>query len=150
MDISKLQVIEKTLVLCRPGLEGHALIFSCENNKIATCCWTTIHKRMSDPTKKRYLTSKGKGEAPTRWLGAKLLLESNPIPARDAWRVQSKLCVHQDPEIPQRLSQTCLWVFECLLQKHSQHWPATGIGALAAADFRHAACSISPLRGGHH
>ena len=32
-------------------------------------------------------------------------LESNPIPARDAWRAQTKLCPHQDPETPQRLSQ---------------------------------------------
>ena len=38
--------------------------------------------------------------------GAKLHLESNPIPTRDAWRAQTKHCVHQ--ENPQRLSQTCL------------------------------------------
>ena len=150
MDMSKLQEIEKTLVLERLGLEGHALIFSCKNSKIATCCWSAIHRRMLDPTKKRYLTSKDKGEFPTRWLVAKLLLESNPIPASAAWRAQSKPCVHQDPEIPQRLSQTCLWVFECLLQQHGQQWPATGIGALAAEDFRHPAGSISPLRGGRH
>ena len=31
---------------------------------------------------------------------------------------QTKPCVHQDPETTQRLSQTCLWVFECLLQRH--------------------------------
>ena len=30
---------------------------------------------------------------------------------------QTKPCVHQDPETTQRLSQTCLWVFECLLQR---------------------------------
>ena len=50
--------------------------------------------------------------------GAKSHLESNPIPARDARRPQTKLCVHQDPEAPQRLSQTCLSVFECLLPRH--------------------------------
>ena len=30
-------------------------------------CWTTINRRMSDPSKKRYPTSTGKGEAPARW-----------------------------------------------------------------------------------
>ena len=49
--------------------------------------------------------------------GAKLHLESNPIP-RDAHRAQTKPCAHQEPETPLRLSQTCLWVFECLLWRH--------------------------------
>ena len=33
-------------------VEGHALIFSCENSTITTRCWTTIDRRMLDPTKK--------------------------------------------------------------------------------------------------
>ena len=37
--------------------------------------------------------------------GAKSQLESNPIPARDTWRAQTKPCAHQ--ETPQRLSQNC-------------------------------------------
>ena len=37
------------------GVEGHALIFSCENSKkIATNHQTTIDRRMVDPTKKRF------------------------------------------------------------------------------------------------
>ena len=35
---------------------------------------------------------------------------------------------HQDPGTPQRLSQTCLWVFEYRLQRHSQQRPAQGQG----------------------
>ena len=98
--------------------EGLALIFSFENFKIATCFWKTINRRMLDPTKKRYPTSKGKGEAPKKMVGGvKSHLESNPIPSRDAWRPQAEPCVYQYPEIPQRLSQTCLWVFECLLRR---------------------------------
>ena len=60
---------------------------------------------MLDPTKKRYLL-------PSRKMvgGVKLHLESNPIPTRDAWRAQTKPCAHQ--KAPQRLSQTCLGVFE--------------------------------------
>ena len=46
-------------------VEGRVLIFSCENIKIATRCWTALNGRMLDPTKKGYPTSKGKGEAPT-------------------------------------------------------------------------------------
>ena len=46
----------------------------------------------------------------------KLNLESNPIPVRDAQRTQTKPCVHQ--ETPQRLSQTWLWVFKCLLWRY--------------------------------
>ena len=45
--------------------------------------------------------------------GAKSQLESNPIPARNTWRAQTKPCAHQ--ETLQRLSQTCLYVFEYLL-----------------------------------
>ena len=61
------------------------------------------------PPKKRYPTSKGKGEAPNKMVGGvKSHLESNPIPSRDAWRPQAEPCVYQDPEIPQRLSKTCL------------------------------------------
>ena len=41
--------------------------------------------------------------------GMKLHLESNSIPTRDTQRAQTKPWVHQ--ETPQRLSQTCLWVF---------------------------------------
>ena len=43
-------------------------------------------------------------------------LESNRIPARDAQRGQTKPCAHQ--EMPQRLNQTCLWMFECLLRRY--------------------------------
>ena len=88
------------------------VIFSCENSKIATHCETTIDRRMLDSTKKRYPTSKGKGDAPNKMVGgAKSHLESNPMPARDTWRAQIKPCVHQDPEAPQRLIRPA---FQCL------------------------------------
>ena len=48
------------------GVEGGALIFSRENAKITTLCWTTIDRRMLDPTTKRYPTSKDKGETSAR------------------------------------------------------------------------------------
>ena len=48
------------------GVEGGALIFFCENSKTVTNRWTTIDRRMLDPTKKKIPTSRGKGEAPKR------------------------------------------------------------------------------------
>ena len=54
--------------------------------------------------------------------GAQLCLESHLVPARDAWRVQTKPCAHQGPR--ERISDlhrrlwTCLWVCEYLLQRH--------------------------------
>ena len=48
--------------------------------------------------------------------GAKSHLESNPICSRHPWRAQTKSCAYQ--ETPQRLSQTCLCMFEGLLWKY--------------------------------
>ena len=48
------------------GVEEHALFFSCKNSKITIHCCATVDRRMLDPTKKLYPTSKGKGEAPAR------------------------------------------------------------------------------------
>ena len=64
--------------------------------------------------------------------GAKSHLESNPIPVRDAQRVQTKPCVHQDPETPQRPSQTCVWL-SC--GGTGPQWPAAGAGTLGAATW---------------
>ena len=67
-------------------------------------------------------------------------LESNLIPTRDAWRAQTKPCIHL--ETPQRISQTCLWVFECPLWRYRS--------AVACHRGRGSGCSrsgygISPL-----
>ena len=67
--------------------------------------------------------------------GAKLHLESNPIPTRDAWRAQTKPCVHQDPETPKRVRQTCLWMSACFLRRHGS--------AVACHGGRGYACSRS-------
>ena len=65
--------------------------------------------------------------------GVESFLESKPIPTRDAQRTQTKLCAYQ--EIPQRLTRPA---FECLSISCGgtcQKLPATGAGALAAADL---------------
>ena len=71
-----------------------------------------------------------KRRSPTKMVGGvKSHLESNPISARGTWKAQTEPCVHQEPETPQRLSQTCLWV-SC--EGTGQQWPAAGAGALGA------------------
>ena len=72
--------------------------------------------------------------------GVKSRLEPNPITARDAWRAQTKPCVYQDPETPQ---ETGVPGFECLsvsCRSTGQQWPASGTGALTAADLGGVVC----------
>ena len=62
---------------------------------------------------------KGQRKSPNKMVGeAKSHVETNPLPARDTQRAQTNPCVPQDPGTPQRISQTCLWVCECLLWRH--------------------------------
>ena len=77
-----------------------------------TRSWTTINRRMLDPTK-IIPHIQGKRRSHSKMIGgAKLHLEPNPISARDAQSAQTKPFAHQTK---QRLSQICLWVFKCLL-----------------------------------
>ena len=48
------------------GIEGCGLISSCKSTKIAASYWTTTNRRMLEPTRKRYPTSKDK-EGAARW-----------------------------------------------------------------------------------
>ena len=199
-------------------VEGCVFIF-CENSKITTQCWTTIYRRMLDPTKKDTPCPRAKektqkdsccrlvaklrvrlfwphGLWPARFLcpwdspgkntgmgchfllqgifptqesspgllhcrqilyqlsyegsmktvgGVKSHLESAPIPAREAWRAQTKPCAHQ--ETPQRLSQACPWVFECLLWRYKSAvaWCRGG-----GSGCGRPGCGISSFGGGHH
>ena len=78
----------------------------------------------------------GQSRSPIKMIwGAKVCLESNPIPTRDAWRAQTKPCVHQDPETPKRVRQTCLWMSACFLRRHGS--------AVACHGGRGYACSRS-------
>ena len=51
------------------GVEGCVRIFSWENSKITTHCWTIVNRRILDQTKKdtpKKDTSESKGQAPER------------------------------------------------------------------------------------
>ena len=57
----------------------------------------------------------GQRRSPNKMVGgAKLCLESHLIPTRDAWRTQTKPCVHQELGIPQQTETNLplsVWVF---------------------------------------
>ena len=140
-------LLSRSPLYCIRYIEGRALIF-CENSKITTCCWTTVDRRMLDPTKKKIPHVQEQRRSPNKMVGgAKSCLESNPIPVRDAERAQTKSCAHQDPETPQRLSQTCIWV-SC--RGMSQQWPVTRGRGSGCSYLGYTACGISPLGRGHH
>ena len=95
-------------------VEGGALIFFCENSKTVTNCWTTIDRRMLDPTKKKDTHVQGQRRSPNKTVGgAESLLESNPIPIRDAQSAQGTRGPTRDWARP---------AFECL----SVSWIGTG------------------------
>ena len=90
----------------------------------------------------------GQRRSPSKTVGGvKLSLESNPIPARDTWRVQTKPYAHQDPEIPQRLCQTCVL---SLLQRYGSAVACRRGRGSECSFLGHVACGISTLRGDHH
>ena len=49
--------------------EGLVLIFSCENSKIITNCWTTVDRRMLDPSKNKIPHIQGKWRSPSKMVG---------------------------------------------------------------------------------
>ena len=116
------------------GAEGRALIFSVRTPKLQLFAEQLLTGECWIPhTQKKILHIQGQRRSPNKTVrGVKSHLEPNLIPARDAWRAQTKPWVHQDPETPQRLSQTCVWV-SC--RGMCQLWPATGAGALGAATW---------------
>ena len=95
---------------------------------------------MLNLTKKHIPCSRAKRKSQQDGRKGRIHLESNLIPPRDAWRVQTKHCVHQDPgkgAVTTR-GDGGRPAFECLsvsCRGTGQQWPATGTGALAAADL---------------
>ena len=86
--------------------------------------------------------------------GVQLCLKSKFTPTRDAWRAQTKPCVHQDQGKGAGTHKNRdRPAFECLRVSYggmSQQWPTMRTEALATSVLGDAACGISPLGGGHH
>ena len=77
------------------GIEGCLLIFS-ENTKVAMKCWTTIDRRMLDPTKKKsHVQGWRRRRNPNKIAGrVKLCLESDSIPSETLRGCKQKPCAH--------------------------------------------------------
>ena len=93
------------------------------------CSLQEIHLLL-DHTIKRYPMSKDKGKAIG---GAKLHLEYNPIPTRDAQRAQTKPCVHQNSETSPETEPELFLNVSC--GGRGQQWPVSGAGALGTGDL---------------
>ena len=61
-------------------VEGCALTPFYKNTRITTNCWTTIHKKMLEPTKKDILHPKTKNKPQQDNSGGAIAIKSNPIP----------------------------------------------------------------------
>ena len=97
-------------------VERCALIF-CENTKIATSCWTTINRRMLDPTKKDTPRprAKEKPQQDDRRGEGHNHFKIKPHTCQRCLKCRNKTLCTQRPkerssDIYKRLSQTCLWV----------------------------------------
>ena len=75
----------------------------------------------------------GQRRSPSKMVGgAKSHLESNSLSSRDTQRAQTNLVPTKTQRPYRDWART---VFECLLQRYGQQWPATGVGALDTADL---------------
>ena len=115
---------------------------SCKNFKVTIRCWTTVDRRMLDPTKNDTPHPRAKEEPQKDGRRGKIMLKSNSIPARDVQRAQTNL-VHIRTQRPQK--EWARTVFEDLLWRYGS----------AVACHRGSGCSkpgygISPRGGGSH
>ena len=116
------------------GVEGHALIFSCENSKITTRCRTTIDRRMLDPTKKKdtpHPMAKEKPQQDSR--RGKIAYKIKPQTSEMLRRLKQNLVFTRRPH-----RDGARHAFDCLsvsCEGMGQQWPATGAEAMGAADL---------------
>ena len=103
---------EACLCLQDGGVEGHALIFSCENSKITTLCWTTIDRKKLDPTKKKDIPhprAKEKSQQDSR--RGKIMFRIKPHTGQRCSESSNKtLCVPGDPTETEPDLSLSVWV----------------------------------------
>ena len=126
------------------GEEGHALIFSCENSKITTRCWTTIDRRCWIPPREDTAHPRAKKKPRQDGRRGKIMFRVTPHSCQRHSEGSNKtLCFEPGPRDPRDwtrpvfeclLNQTCVWVSEpdlCLSvswRGMGQQWPAMGTG----------------------
>ena len=141
---------------CQDGrVEGYAFILSSENAKTATSCWKPSTRECWIPPKEDAPCPRAK-EKPQQDCrrGAIAFKIKSQTHQRHLEGTNKALCApglrERSGDPHKRLSQTCLWVFECLLWRHGSTVICHRDRALAAADLGDEACGISPLGGDHH
>ena len=88
---------------------------------------------MLDPREKRYVMSKGKGEALARWQeGRNLIQNQTPYPPETLRGLKQTLCAPGPTDLTETETELCLSV-SC--KGTGQQWPDTGVGALDAAEL---------------
>ena len=92
------------------GIEGCVLIFSCENSKITTRCWTTITGECWIPPNKDTPHPRAKKKPQQDGRRGEITFGINTCTRQRRLEGSRKPCAHQDPETPQRLSQNYIWV----------------------------------------
>ena len=109
------------------------------------CCWTTIYRKMLNPTKRRYATSKGKEEDPANGRRSEITFRIKPhILQRCSEGSNKTLCATGGPTETEPDLPLSVWG---LLQRYRS--------STASHRWRSSGCSrpgygISPFGGGHH
>ena len=124
------------------GVEGHVFIFSCENSKITTHCWTTIDGRMLDPTKKGTPHPRAQEKPLQDGRRCEIPFRNKPHICQRCSEDSNEILCTPGPRDPTE-AEPDMPLSVCLLQRLGQQWPATGTGALAAADLGGASCGIN-------
>ena len=132
-------------------VEGCVLIF-CENTKIVTSCW---QDNVVSHQKKKILCVQDQSRSPNKMVGgAQLHLKSNVMPAKYAWRAQTKPLCDQDPG-KRPMTSTRDWArpaFEWV--SPAEEWVSSGLfqgqGLWLQQSWETLHAGISPLGGDHH
>ena len=119
-------------------VKGRALIFSYENSKVETNSWTTIDRRMLDPTKKDIACPRAEEKPQQDSRRGEIMFWIKPHTHQRARRAQTKHYSHQDPGTPQE-TEPDLPLSVCLLWRHGS--------TVACCEDRDSGCS-RPGRGG--
>ena len=112
-------------------VEGHVLISFGKNTKTATSCWRATNRRMLEPTKERYPTSKDKGGAAMRHDQVSL--------GRDHDKVKTRNCRIGSPQLGNTNTKEVLpllWRFWVPCQASQPGNPAKGLGIPRESDFK--------------
>ena len=126
-------------------VKGHVLIFSCENTKLTTSCWTTINMKMLEPTKKDTPHPRTKEQPHQDGRRGPIVFKIKPHTRQRCCRAQTKACVLQDPgersSNPTRDWATLAYeCFELSGEGLGWRWLALWPGALTAAALGDAVC----------